>query len=109
VAVIDIFVGAASGSTVSNAEVTVQGNGFRATLTVSAGTYGRARVVPDAAGPATDIQLSVRSADKQVTVYAGNIPVDAIINIFGSDASRFDGQIYHRHTSSPKVGRLSGT
>ncbi len=99
-AVIDIFVGAASGSNVSNAEVTVQGNGFLATIMVSAGTYGRAQVVPNTVDPVTEIQLSVRSADDRSTVYAKNIPVDAIINIFGSDASRFDGQIYHQHTSA---------
>jgi hypothetical protein len=98
--VIDIFVGAASGSNVSDAEVTVQGSGFRAAITVSAGTYGRAQVVPNAVGPVTDIQLSVRSANNQSTVYAGNIPVDAIIDIFGSDALHFNGQIYHQHTSA---------
>jgi hypothetical protein len=101
---IDIFVGAASGSNVSNAEVTVKGNGFQTTIMVSAGTYGRAQVVPNTVGPVTNVELSVRSADKQVTVYADNIPLNGIINILGSDALRFDGQIYHQNTSGvPKT------
>jgi hypothetical protein len=98
---IDVFVGGAPSSNILNAEVTIQGSGFRATLTVSAGTHARASVVPLATSGVTNIELSVRSADRQATIYAENIPVDATINILGSDALRFDGQIHHIHTSAP--------
>jgi hypothetical protein len=101
--VIDIFVGATPGSNISNAEITAQGNGFSATIRVSAGTFGRARVIPIAPSGLADITLSVRSADRQVTVYADQIPTNSTINIVGSDALRFEGQIYHSH-SAPAAG-----
>jgi hypothetical protein len=102
--VIEIFVGAAPGSNIASAQITARGNGFSASLTVSAGQQARTAVVPIAPSGLTDIELSLRSADRKVSVYAGNIPDDATITILGSNALRFDGQIHHRHaTTSPTV------
>jgi hypothetical protein len=99
----DIFVGAAPGSNVSDAELTISGEGFSTALKVSAGGYARAQVTPSTPNQYMDINLSVLSKDKQVTVYAHTIPVDANISVLGTDALRFDGQILHNHpkTSNP--------
>lgn len=100
---IDIFATAVPGSNVSNAEIAIEGKGFRTALTVNAGTQARANVFPLDPRGITDIELSVRSTNRQCTVYAANIPVDATITIFGLDALRFEGQIIHKHAPATAV------
>src|SRR5215213_595970 len=100
---IDIFVGAEPGSDISGAEIIAQGKGFKTTLKVSAGDYGRAEVVPTAPGEFTDIELSVESANELTTVYAKNISVNANIIILGTNKLRFDAQIHHDHTTTAKA------
>jgi hypothetical protein len=91
---IEISVRATPGSNIQNAEVTVQGPGFRAALVVDAGAHASARVFPQTF-PTTSLQLSVRSADREASVYANNIPVTSNVAILGINRDQFRGEIYH--------------
>jgi hypothetical protein len=93
---IEIFVGAAWGSNITNAEISIRSDGIGTKTTVSAGMQARIFLSPTALTDIIDLELSVTSDNRAVSVYAGNIPIDAIIAIVGSNILRFDAQIYHR-------------
>jgi hypothetical protein len=90
---IEISVRATPGSNIRRAEITLEGPGFRANLLVDAGTRASARVYPRT-GPTTSLQLTVLSAEREVTIYGENISVDSLIDILGIDRDRFRGEIY---------------